>query len=109
MVLSRVFSESEEQIDFPQYEQVWEDILANHKSMAREREFLLPRLQWRTLTAIAREGYVRAPQSRAFVDKYHLSAPSSMSRAVKALLDKGLIIDCGDKGLRVYNVFIEKC
>jgi len=108
MVLSRIFSESEGEIDYPLYEQVWSDILENHKSMAREQEFLLPGLQWKTLTAIAREGYVRAPQSRTFAEKYHLSAPSSMSRAVKALLDKGLIIDCGEKGLRVYNVFIEK-
>lgn len=73
-----------------------------------DQEFLLPDLQWRTLTAIAREGYVKAPQSRAFAEKYRLSAPSSMSRANKALLDKGLIIDAADKGLLVYNVFIEK-
>jgi len=108
MVLSRVFSESEDKIVLELYEQVWTDILENHKSMAREQEFLLPDLQWRTLTAIAREGYVKAPQSRAFADKYRLSAPSSMSRAIKALLDKGLIIDTVNKGLRVYNVFIEK-
>jgi hypothetical protein len=108
MVLSRIFSESETKIDFPLHEQVWSDILANYKSMAREQEFLLPELQWKTLTAIAREGFVRAPQSRAFIEKYHLSVPSSMSRAIKALLDKGIIIDCGDLGLRVYNVFIEK-
>jgi len=86
MVLSRIFSESEGEIDFTLYEQVWSDILENHKSMAREQEFLLPGLQWKTLTAIAREGYVKAPQSRAFTEKYHLSAPSSMSRAVKALI-----------------------
>lgn len=108
MVLSRLFSETEGKIDFALYEEVWSDILSNHKSMAREQELLLPQLQWKTLTAIAREGYVRAPLSRAFNEKYHLSAPSSMSRAIKALLNKGLIIDCGEKGLRVYNVFIEK-
>lgn len=83
-------------------------ILEDHKSMAREQEFLLPALQWKTLTAIAREEYIKAPQSRKFAQKYNLSAPSSMSRAIKALLDKGLIIDCGEKGLRVYNVFIQK-
>jgi hypothetical protein len=108
MVLSRVFSESDDRIDSELFEQVWSDILENHKSMAREQEFLLPDLQWRTLTAIAREGYVKTPQSRSFAEKYRLSAASSMSRAVKALLDKGLIIDSGEKGLRVYNVFIEK-
>ncbi|MFO7669803.1 MAG: ATP-binding protein [Bacteroidales bacterium] len=108
MVLSRVFSESGDRIDYPIYEAVWTDILENHKSMAREQEYLLPELQWRLLTAIAREGHVLEPYSHAFISKHRLSAPSSMSRAVKALLDKGLIIDSGDKGLRVYNVFIEK-
>ena len=42
MVLSRIFSESENKIDFPLHEQIWSDILANYKSMAREQEFLLP-------------------------------------------------------------------
>jgi AAA+ ATPase superfamily predicted ATPase len=108
MVLSRVFSESEDRIDYEAYEMVWRDILENHKSMAREQEYLLPGLQWRVLSSIAHEGYVKAPLSQAFISKYKLSAPSSMSRAIKALLDKGLIIDNENKGLRVYNVFIEK-
>ena len=108
MVLSRVFSESEDTIDSEIYTQVWTDILEDHRSMAREQEFLLPALQWKTLVAIAKEGYVKEPQSREFAKKYDLSAPSSMARSVKALLDKGLIIDYDDKGLRVYNVFIRK-
>ena len=108
MILSRVYSESEDGIDFKLYEQVWSDILEDHKSMAREQEFVLPALQWKTLVAIAYEEYVKAPQSSEFAQKYRLSAPSSMARSIKALIDKGLIIDCGDKGLRVYNVFIQK-
>ena len=108
MVLSRVFSESDDKIHSDLCDQVWSDILEDNKSMAREQEFLLPRLQWKTLAAVAREEYVRAPLSREFAEKYRLSAPSSMSRAIKALLDKGLIIDSGDRGLRVYNVFIQK-
>lgn len=31
-----------------------------------------------------------------------------MGRAIKALPDKGLVIDYGEKGLRVYKVFILK-
>ncbi|MCK4853580.1 MAG: ATP-binding protein [Bacteroidales bacterium] len=108
MMLSRIFSESEEKIDDFIYEQVWYDILEDYKAMAREQEFLLPSLQWKTLLAVAREEFVKAPQSREFSLKYNLSAPSSMARSIKALLDKGLIIECGDKGLRVYNVFIQK-
>lgn len=108
MVLSRVYSESEDVIDFELYDAVWRDILNDHKSIAREQEFLLPVLQWRTLTAIAREGYVKAPLSNEFSRTYNLSSPSSMSRAIRALQDKGLIINCGEKGWRVYNVFIEK-
>ena len=108
MVLSRVYSESSKIIDDSIYAMVWADILENHKSMAREQEYLLPGLQWKILLAIARDGYVRMPQSHEFIAKHKLAAPSSMSRAVKALLDKGIIIDCGEKGLRLYNVFIEK-
>ena len=108
MVLSRVFSESDDIIDNSLFEQVWSDILEDHKSMAREQEFLLPSLQWRTLLAVAKEEFVKTPQSREFSVKYDLSAPSSMARSIKALLDKGLIIECGEKGLRVYNVFIQK-
>jgi hypothetical protein len=108
MVLSRLYSESESLIDYPLYEMIWTDILENHKSMAREQEYLLPDLQWRLLSAIAIDGYVKHPQSQKFIAAHKLSAPSSLNRAIKALLEKGLIIDCGEKGLRVYNVFIEK-
>ncbi|MCK4819464.1 ATP-binding protein [bacterium] len=108
MVFSRIFSESEETIDHNLFEQVWSDILEDHKSMAREQEFLLPALQWKTLIAVAREEFVKAPQSREFSLKYNLSSPSSVARSVKALLDKGLIIESGERGLRLYNVFIQK-
>ena len=46
LVFSRLFSESEETIDHNLFEQVWSDILEDHKSMAREQEFFLPALQW---------------------------------------------------------------
>ena len=108
MVFSRIYSESEGMIDFELYHQVWSGILEDHKFMAREQEYLLPKLQWKTLIAVAKEEFVRTPQSREFIQKYHLSTPSSVARAIKALLDKGIIIDCGDRGLRVYNVFIQK-
>ncbi len=108
MVLSRIYSESKEKIDFEIHDRVWADILEDHKSIAREHEFLLPALQWKTLIAIAHEEFVEAPQSMYFIEKYKLSSPSSMSRAVAALLDKGLIIDTPGKGLRVYDVFIQK-
>jgi len=108
LVLSRVYSESGEKIDYTLYEMIWEDILEENRSVSREQEFLLPKLQWKVLIAIAKEEFVKAPLSRGFADKYGLSASSSVARAVKALLDKGLIIESGDLGLRVYNVFVLK-
>jgi hypothetical protein len=107
-VLSRVFSESKTKIDALLYEQVWSDILEENKSLAREQEFLLPALQWKMLIAIAREEFVTRPYSYEFMRKYNLSTASSAMRAIRALIDKGLIIDCGDKGIRVYNIFIQK-
>jgi hypothetical protein len=108
MVLSRVYSDSKERINHEIFQSAWLDILEDHKSLARELEYLLSSLQWRTLLAIAAEEYVRAPQSYEFISRHGLSSPSSMSRVIESLLDKGLIIDAGDKGLRLYNVFIQK-
>ncbi len=108
LVLSRVYSESDKKIDDTLFKMIWEDILEDNRSLSREQEFLLPKLQWKVLIAIAKEEFVKAPLSREFADKYDLSASSSVARAVKALLDKGLIIESGNLGLRVYNVFILK-
>ena len=108
LVLSRVYSESEHIIDQASYEIVWNNILEENRSLAREQEFLLPPLQWKTLLAIAKEEFVKEPQSNKFIRKYELSTPSSVARAIKALLNKGLIIESGDMGLRLYNVFILK-
>lgn len=108
MVLSRVFSESESIIDDAVLEFVWSDILEDHKFLAREQEYLLTPLQWKTLLAIAREEFAKEPYSGDFIRKYGLSTPSSVSRSVRSLLEKGLIIDCGTAGLRIYNVFIQK-
>ncbi len=58
--------------------------------------------------ARAKEEFVKAPLSRVFADKHGLSASSSVARAVKALLDKGLIIESRGLGLSVYNVFVLK-
>ena len=108
MVLSKVYSESREIIDKEVYQEAFSDILEDHRSLARELEFLLSPLQWRTLLAIAREEFVKAPQSIDFISRYHLSSPSSIARVISSLSDKGLIIDAGDRGLRVYDVFIQK-
>lgn len=108
MVLSRVYSEAGKKIDNEVYEMVWEDILEENKSVSREHEYLLPKLQWKVLIAIAKEEFVKAPLSREFANKHGLSASSSIARAIKALLDKGLIIQSQGLGLRVYNVFVLK-
>ncbi|MEA1896395.1 MAG: hypothetical protein U9N53_01880 [Bacteroidota bacterium] len=102
-----IFSGSKK-IDDEVYEMVWEDILEENKSVSREHEYLLPRLQWKVLIAIAKEEFVKAPLSREFANKHGLSASSSIARAIKALLDKGLIIQSQGLGLRVYNVFVLK-
>ncbi len=108
MVLSRIYSESENSIDQEALEHVWSDIMEDHKSMAREQEFVLSRQQWKILVAIACEDYVLEPQSRAFIFKYELPAPSSIARIVRSLLEKGLIIESGEKGLRLFNVYIQR-
>ena len=51
----------------------------------------LPERQRNVFKAIAKEGSTSNTLSAAFVNKYHLQSPSSVSSALKALLDKDLI------------------
>lgn len=61
----------------------------------------LPERQRNVFKAIAKEGSTSNTLSAAFVNKYHLQSPSSVSSALKALLDKDLITH--EKG--TYSVY----
>ena len=47
--------------------------------------------QWDLLAAIAKEDSIKEPTSAEFIRNYNLSGASSVSLAIKSLLDKELI------------------
>jgi AAA+ ATPase superfamily predicted ATPase len=68
--------------------------------------YQLPEKQKQILLVISREGKARNITSSAFVRKYSLPSASSVSSAVKGLLDRGLLT-C-DRGVyQVYDYFLD--
>ncbi len=82
--------------------------------MLEEREYvfynyrnLLTDSQFELLKAIAKEGSVDKPNSQQFMKKHGFVQPSSLNRALKALLDKEMIYE-EDAFYKVYDVFFSK-
>ncbi|MEX0812086.1 MAG: ATP-binding protein [Chitinophagales bacterium] len=53
---------------------------------------LLTDMQWKVLLAVAKEEPLKNPQSKNFIEQYHLGASSSVSTALKKLIEKELVI-----------------
>jgi hypothetical protein len=70
---------------------------------------LLSPIQWKLLTAIAKEGFITEPQAQDFLKKHKIGAASSAQKALNALIDKEMIFTIettGKTAYRVYNVFL---
>lgn len=66
---------------------------------------LLTENQTRLLTAIAKEGNVKAPTSLDFILRHRLPAPSSVKLAINSLLDKEFLYHDMNRGYLVYDRF----
>lgn len=76
-----------------------------------ERRNLVTDKQWNYLMAVAKEGSVSEPTGAAFLQKYHLGAPSTVARLLNSLVEKELLLET--KTLQgssycVYNVFFSR-
>lgn len=86
-------------------------ILAANRDRFLELQRLLTSAQWRLLTAIAKEETVAHPTSSSFIQKYRLGSGAAVSKNVKSLIEKELIlVENGNKGVTycVYNVFLSR-
>ena len=66
----------------------------------------MPEKQRNVFYAISAEGEARSVKSGAFAKKYHLTSPSSVSSALKGLLEKDFITQQGDAYV-VYDKFFD--
>ena len=86
-------------------------ILKENNDTFLERRSLLTPKQWNYLKAVAKEGEVTEPTSTAFLQKYHLGAPSTVARLLSSLLEKELILETKNptgSSFCVYNVFFSR-
>lgn len=86
-------------------------ILAANRDRFLELQRLLTPAQWRLLIAIAKEETVAHPTSTSFIQKYRLGSGAAVSKNVKSLVEKELLLsEYGDEGVQysVYNVFLSR-
>ena len=86
-------------------------ILVANRDRFLELQRLLTVAQWRLLQAIAKEGSVQHPTASSFIQKYRLGSGAAVSKNIKSLVEKELILvenDGGGERYCVYNVFLSR-
>ena len=86
-------------------------ILSANKDRFLELQRLLTPAQWKLLKAIAKEGSVQHPTSSAFIQRHQLGSGAAVTKNIKSLVDKELILaETNGKNITysVYNVFLSR-
>ena len=104
---NRLFSLRRRKIDAALIFKTLDDIIFENRSVYDTYRRMLSTGQFDLLKAIAKENHLTQPTSKAFIQKYKLSTPSSVKRAMQSLLSKELIYE--DDGVyKVYDVFFSR-
>lgn len=91
-------------IDVMAVEECMRDLLVEEQAVFSQIRQLITTTQWKLLIAVASEGVVQQPLASDFIRRYDLKAASSVQTALKALLEKALIIQ--EDGYEVQDVLI---
>ena len=89
--LNFIFAEGATEIDLDICRMSLVQLLEREEQQYYQLRKLLPNQQWKVLVAIALEGEVNGPTSKAFISKYALGAASSTRQALLRLEELGLI------------------
>lgn len=103
-VLKVVFGHGESVADESPFKDAIHELVQDNTPSYETILSLLPERQQKLLSAIAKEGYVTTPTSGGFVSRYHLVSASSVSSAIRVLVDKELVYK-SEKGYSVYDRF----
>ncbi len=82
-------------------------IINEHDFIYSNLQNILTSAQYNLLKSIALEGGVRQPSAKEFINKYNLGTTSTVSSAIKALMEKELIYS-ENNIYKVYDVFLAK-
>lgn len=111
MLCNRVFQSVKKTASLVNVLVAADTLLKEHTDTFLERRNLLTTKQWDYLIAVAKEEVVTEPTSSAFLQKYHLGAPSTVSRLLNSLLEKELLLETktlSGSSYCVYNVFFSR-
>ncbi|MGM9742015.1 MAG: ATP-binding protein [Candidatus Cryptobacteroides sp.] len=108
---NEVFYRSSESVSETDILEAESAILAANRDRFLELQRLLTNAQWKLLSAMAKEGHIEHPTAASFIQKYRLGSGASVSKNIKSLIDKELIlVENTSRGSRyfVYNVFLSR-
>ena len=106
-VCNLLFESGHKVIDQELINQTFHRILTSHEPLFASYRNLIPGHQYRLLQAIAVEDGIAQPTSGAFIKDHGLTSASSVSTSLKALTEKEMIVQSGNKWL-VYDVFFSR-
>lgn len=104
-LLNRLYEQRAPITDIRQAETVLVHLLEENTPVYQNLIALLTDNQLMLMRAIAKEGVVIYPNSGEFIKRYGLKTPSSVSTALKSLLEKGLVYK-SSAGYIVYDRFM---
>lgn len=110
-VCNNIFASSLTKIEEEDVKQACSNLLASQQTSYIQYRRLLSPVQWQLLIAIAKEGKLYQPQSKAFLQKYKIGTPANSKRALDALLEKEMIYceeDPDTSWYQVYDVFLSR-
>jgi uncharacterized protein len=103
LLCNKLFSKKEP-LDEQMLYTVQQDIIAQESHFFTQYSKLLTDAQWQVLQAIAREEPVKSVLSKDFNKRNRLAANSTVATALKALIQKEIIIE--DEGFWVHDVML---
>lgn len=104
LVCNRLYA-LDEPIDKEVLHETFVAILQEEQAVFNNYRNLLSPVQWNVLVALAKEAPVSKPTNGYFRRKYNISAPSTMTKALRALEKKKLILRM-DKYYTVHEVLL---
>jgi len=105
VILNKLFTDNKQQYAQIDADTTIDRLLKEENAIYKTYCELITKGQLRLLKAIAAEGKVAEPYESRFMQRYNLTAPSSVKLALKALINKSLVLKDEDGKYFVYDRF----
>jgi uncharacterized protein len=110
LLCNRVFAKAQREVTLPLIDEAIVEIYEENKLSYYALRNSMTKSQWMVLSAIATEGLVFSPTSRAFIRKYNLGSGPSVLRALEYLVKRELVYqyltEVGESYYQVYDLIL---